>query len=401
MTGLGMMSALGLDVESSWKGLVEGRTPFARFTLFDPEGLSTTFGAQLPEGAAEVFAQQVKPRRRKQMTRGTMITVATAHMALADAGVSGGRVPAGRVGAVIGSTGTGYAPRSLDVDEHRILRNMASAPAAWINLHEKIEGPCFVVSTACSSGTYALAAAMGLIEAGLCDVVVAGAADSALSFLDVQGFCSLYALAEDNADPARSSRPFSRDRSGFVMGEGGGMMVLESREHARARGARVYAELHLPGLCAESYNIVSPEPGGRGMARAMKAALEQAGLEPGAIDYVNAHGTSTSLNDVCETAAIREVFGEHATRLPVSSTKSMTGHCLSAAAGVEAVIAVKALVEGVIPPTANLTDPDPECDLDYVPLVPRTAELTHVMSNSFGFGGHNGVCVFSRAGALA
>ncbi len=397
VTGVGLMTALGLDVESVWQGLMEGCRPFKRYTLFNPEGLAAPFGAELPEGADAVFAGLVKPRRRRQMTRGTMITVATVRMALDDAGVDRGSVERTRIGAVIGATGTGYAPRDPDhVDEHRILKNMASAPAAWINIQEKIEGPSFVVSTACSSGAYALHTAAGLIRSGECDIVVAGAADSALSYLDVQGFCSLYALSEDKDDPRRASRPFSEDRNGFVMGEGGGMLVLESLEHARARAARVYAELSSPGLCAESYNIVSPEPDGRGMARAMRIALNNAGLRADQIDYLNAHGTSTSLNDLYETQAIKNVFADHARRLPVSSTKSMTGHCLSAAAGVEAAICCKAIGENTIPPTMNLSVPDPQCDLDYVPMVPRQAKLDHVMSNSFGFGGHNGVCIFSR-----
>lgn len=397
VTGLGIMTALGLDVESTWQGLLSATRPFKRFTLFDPTGLSAPFGAELPAESAEVFKSALKPRRRKQMTRGTMIAVVTAHRALEDSGIDRESVDAARIGAVMGATGTGYAPQdTTTVDEHRILRNMASAPAAWVNIHEKIQGPSFVVSTACSSATYAFSSAMALIQSGQCDVVVAGAGDSALTFLDVQGFCSLYALSEDAGDPQRASRPFSEDRNGFVMGEGAGMLVLESVSHARARGAHVYAELSAPGLCAETYNIVSPQPDGAGMARAMQLALDYAGLEPGKVDYINAHGTSTPLNDKLETLAIKRVFGGHAATTPVSSTKSMTGHCLSAAAGVEAVICCKALAEQTIPPTANLTTPDPECDLDYVPDGPRTANLTHVMSNSFGFGGHNGVCVFSR-----
>jgi 3-oxoacyl-[acyl-carrier-protein] synthase II len=394
------MTALGLDLDSSWQGLVAGRTPFRRFTLFDPEGLAAPFGGQLPDGADDVFSRTIKPRRRAQMTRGTMITVSVARMALADAGLDMAALDRDRVGVVVGGTGTGYAPRTNDIDEHRILRNMASAPAAWVNLQEKIAGPSLVVSTACASGAYALHVAMGLIASGQCDVVVAGAGDSAISWLDVQGFCSLMALSEDAHDPGRASRPFSRDRNGFVMGEGGGMLVLESPAHAAGRRARVYAELSAPGLCAETYNIVSPEPDGKGMARAMRLALGNAGLAPAAVDYVNAHGTSTPLNDLYETRAIKQVFGEHARHMPVSSTKSMTGHCLSAAAGVEAVICCKALCENTIPPTANLTDPDPECDLDYVPLTSRRATLTHVMSNSFGFGGQNGVCLFHKPRGL-
>lgn len=400
VTGLGLITALGLDLESSWQGLLAARTPFKRFSLFDPEGLSSPFGAELPEGADELFKQHIKLRRRRQMTRGTMITVVAAHMALEDSGVDRDRVPSERIGVVMGATGTGYAPRTTEVDEHRILKNMASAPAAWVSIQEKAGGPSFVVSTACSSGAYALHAAMNLILSGQCDLALAGAGDSALTYLDVQGFCSLLALSEDKDNPDRASRPFSRDRNGFVMGEGAGVLVLESVEHARARSARVYAELSAPGLCAETYNIVSPEPDGRGMARAIGNALHNAGLTPRTIDYINAHGTSTPLNDVYETQAIKSAFGDHAKRLAVSATKSMTGHCLSAAAGVEAAICCKALVENTIPPTANLIDPDPDCDLDYVPGAPRQQQLNCVMSNSFGFGGHNGVCIFNRPGAI-
>ncbi len=396
VTGLGLMTGLGLDLDSSWRGLVEGRGATARFRGFDPTGLACTFGVELPEGAEALFAAHVKPRQRAQMTRGTMIACAVAQQAARHAGLEARLGDRARVGVVLGGTGTGYAPREPGLDEHRILRNMASAPAAWVSLKGKYQGPSCVVSTACSSGAYALHMAHLLIASGQCDVVLAGAADSALSFLDVQGFCSLMALSEDAAHAETASRPFDRRRSGFVPGEGGGVLVLESPDHARRTGARVLAELSLPGLCSEAYNIVSPEPGGVSMARAMRLALAQAGLAPEEIGYLNAHGTSTPLNDAYEAQAVREVFGQAAARLPVSSTKSMTGHCLSAAAGVEAVVSVMALVEGLIPPTRNLEEPDPDCALDHVVGRARRAELRHVMSSSFAFGGQNGVCIFSR-----
>jgi 3-oxoacyl-[acyl-carrier-protein] synthase II len=237
---------------------------------------------------------------------------------------------------------------------------------------------------------------MLLILSGQCDIAITGASDSVTNYPDVQGFCSLMALSDDVQNMATASRPFDRKRSGFVMGEGSGMMVIESLEHASKRGARIYAEASLPGLYSEVYNIISPQPQGVGMAQTMRRALVLAGLTPQDIDYINAHGTSTNLNDKYETEAIKEVFGSYAYNVPVSSTKSMTGHCLSGAAGVEAVIACKALVEQCIPPTINLTDPDPELDLDYVPGVMRHKRLNHVMSNSFAFGGHNGVSIFSK-----
>jgi 3-oxoacyl-[acyl-carrier-protein] synthase II len=396
VTGVGLLTGLGLDAETTWRGLLAGRSPIKRFSLFDPAGLACPFGVELPAGADALFAERIKKRQRDQMTRGTMLAVVAADQALEAAGLDLSAISRERVAVVVGATGTGYAPRDGGPDQHRILRNMASAPAAWIGLRHKIEGPAFVVSTACSSGAYAMHAAFSLIASGACDVVVSGAADSACNYLDVEGFTALMALATDEAEMETASRPFDKERNGFVLAEGAGILVLESIAHARGRGARALAELSRPGLCSEAYNIISPRPGGAGIALAIRRALANAGLAPDDIDYVNAHGTSTPLNDLCETQAIKEVFGARAKGLPVSSTKSLTGHCLSAAAGVEAAISCLALDRGVIPPTWHLRTPDPELDLDYVPNAPREAELRHVMSSSFGFGGHNGVIVLSR-----
>jgi len=396
VTGLGLMTGLGLDLGSCWAGLLEGRNAVRRFTLFDPEGLPTPFGVELPPGAEELFTRQIMKRSRDQMTRGTMIALATAQMAIADAGLDAGDVDRSRVGVVLGTTGTGYTETAEGIDQHRILRGMSNSPAAWVSLKFKFAGPSFVVGTACSSGAYALAAAHWLIASGQADIVITGAADSSLNRLDVQGFSSLMALAEDPGDMTTASRPFDRTRGGFVIGEGGGVLVLESADSARRRGARVYALMPPPGLSSEAYNILSPQAGGVGMAACMRRSLESAGLAPEDIDYINAHGTSTRVNDLYETQAIRAVFGAAARSVAVSSTKSLTGHCLAGAAGVEAVICCKALVEGVIPPTWHLDNPDPELDLDFVPNAPRRRELRHVMSNSFAFGGHNGVAVFSR-----
>ena len=396
VTGLGLMCGLGLDLSTSWEGLLSGKCPVKRFTLFDPKDLPTPFGIQLPPGADEMFKAVAKTRNRRQMTRGTMMTLATAQMALQNTGLDIDSFDRTRLGAVIGCTGTGYAPSAPGKDPNRILKNMASAPAAWISLKWKIEGPAFTVSTACSSGAYAISSAMLLILTGQCDVVIAGAADSVLTYPDVEGFCSLLALSDDIRNMSSASRPFDKNRNGFVLGEGCGIVILESMEHAVKRGASLYATVSLPGLSSEAYNILSPQPKGVGMARAMRLALDNARLAPQDISYINAHGTSTHLNDLYETEAIKNVFGDHANSIPVSATKSMTGHCLSGAAGVESVIACKSLVENIIPPTMNLTDPDPQLDLDYVPQKPRQKELRHVMSNSFAFGGHNGVCIFSK-----
>lgn len=397
ITGLGMMNSLGLDLESSWSGLVQGFNPVGRFTLFEPEGLPCPFGMELSPAIKDIFRKQIIKRQRRQMTRGTMIAIATAKMTLDNSGIiEYSDLNPERIGVVIGCTGTGYAPTTLEKDDFRILRNMASSPAAWASLKNKLLGPSFVVSTACSSGAYALSAAYSMILSGQCDAVLAGAADSALNYPDVEGFCSLTALSEDVEHMKTASRPFNKSRNGFVLGEGGGMLLLESFEHAQKRQAKIIAQMALPGLCSEGYNIISPKPGGKSMAKAMNLALEHAQLDPSQIDYINAHGTSTLLNDYLETLAIKSVFKENAYSIPISSTKSMTGHCLSAAAGIEAVICCKALVENAIPPTINLNEPDPELDLDFVPNEARQKKLHHVMSNSFAFGGHNGVCIFSR-----
>ena len=396
VTGLGLMCGLGLDVETAWTGLLKGDNPVKRFSLFEPAGLRASFGIELPNGADRVFAEVISPRRRKQMTRATMIAVATADSAAADAGLDLDALDPTRVGVVIGATGTGYAPMTADTDPHRILKNMACAAASWVSLTLHTKGPAFVVSTACSSGAYALHAAYMLIAGGECDVVIAGAADSALNYLDVEGFQSLMALSEDEANMRRASMPFDVDRSGFVMGEGGGMLVLENETFARERGALSKARLHRPALSSEAYNIISPSPSGECMIRCMEKALGNAGLAPHDIDYINAHGTSTPLNDFVEAQAIKAVFKESATRVSVSSTKSATGHCLSGAAGVEAVLTVKTIQTGVIPPTLNLEKIDPQMDLDFTPNIPRQRNVTHAMSNAFAFGGHNSAVVFSK-----
>lgn len=395
VTGLGLITGLGLDLESSWQGLIEGRSVTRRFTAFDPEGLACPFGVELPDGAADFFAARISRRRLNQMTTGTKIGVATARMALEDSGIDLDRQDKNRIGVVIGSTGTGYVENS-GADSMRILKNMSNSPASWISLQWKLHGPSFVIGTACSSGAYALAAAYGLIVSDQCDAVLCGGIDSSLNYRDVEGFCNIMALADGGMDIKTASRPFDKTRKGFVIGEGGGMLLAESLHNAVRRGARIYAFMHYPGLYSEAYNILSPEPEGKSMARCMTLALQHARLKPEQIDSINAHGTSTQLNDLYECRAIRRVFGPHACKLAVSSTKSMTGHCLAGGAGVEAVICCKALSEQIVPPTINLHEPDPELDLDFVTEGARRMNLRHVMSNSFAFGGHCGVNIFSR-----
>jgi 3-oxoacyl-[acyl-carrier-protein] synthase II len=395
ITGLGLVSGLGLNCTSCWSALVDGRNPVKRFSLFDTKGLTSDFGVELPPEAEGLFST-IKPRSRSQMTRATMISVVTAEMAISDAGLAQSGIDPARIGVVTGATGTGYFWDKPGKDEHRILKNMANASSSWISLRNKYRGPSYTVSTACSSGAYALAGAMDLVLTGQCDAVIAGSADSSINYADVEGFQSIMALSDDREDMEHACKPFDAKRSGFVMGEGGGMLVVESESNAKKRGAKLYARVFRPGLSSEAYNMLSPQPGGGGMALAMQHALDNAHMSPGDIDYINAHGTSTGYNDVYETQAIKTVFGAAAASVPVSSTKPQTGHCLAGAAGVEAVISVLALCENIMPATLNLRTPDPQCDLDYVPNRCRAKQLDAVMSNSFAFGGHNGVCVFAR-----
>lgn len=396
VTGLGLMTGLGLNLDDCWQNLIAGKSVTARYKTIDPAELTCPYGVELPEGAEDLFASRIKKRKRSQMTRSTRMALVTAEMAIDDAGLDLDTCDKTRVGVIIGTTGTAYIAEEGQPENMRILKNMSNSPASWISLSKKLGGPSFVVGTACSSGVYAIGTACGLIHGGLCDVVICGSIDSSLNPADIEGFAGLMALAGSEQAPETASRPFDRDRSGFVMGEGAGILVLESAGHAKKRRARVYALTHYPGLYTESYNILSPEPGGRGMAKCMALALNHSGLMPADIDYINAHGTSTHLNDLYETMAIKEIFGKQAHHLAISATKSMTGHCLAGGAGIEAVISCKALCENMIPPTINLTHPDPELDLDYVANHARKKELHHVMSNSFAFGGHNGVNIFSH-----
>lgn len=395
VTGLGLMTGMGLNLKDSWQGLIKGISVTAPFRNLDPTGLSCGYGVELPEGAEDLFAVHIKRRKRSQMTRSTRMGLVTAEMAINDACLNFEKIDRTRVGVIIGTTGTAYIAQEGQPENMRILKNMSNSPASWISLINKLNGPSFAMATACSSGAYALGAAYGLICAGLCDVVICGSIDSSINYPDIEGFCNLMALAGHEQEFETASRPFDQRRSGFVIGEGAGILILESALFAQQRQADAYAVMHYPGLYTESYNIFSPEPDGKGMVRCMELALQHGGLCPEDIDYINAHGTSTPVNDLYETRAIKKIFGKNIRTLPVSSTKSMTGHCLAGGAGVEAVISCKALSENMIPPTINLTSPDPELNLDYVVNKARKKELHHVMSNSFAFGGHNGVNIFS------
>ncbi len=404
VTGLGALTPIGNDIPSYWEGLSSGRNGVAGITLFDASRHACRFAAEVkafdPRGLLE-------PKEAKRWDRFCQFGVVAAKQAVADAGLSITDANRKRVGTAIGSGVGGLL--MMETQAHvlndrgpdrvspfcvpMMIPNMATGLTA---IALGAQGPSSAVATACAAGSNAIGDAYRLIQLGLADAMVCGGAESAITPLGVAGFASAKALSFRNDDPASASRPFDAERNGFVIGEGAGVLVLESLDHARARGARILAEVVGYGMTCDAHHITAPAPGGAGGAEAMRLALRDARLEPEAVDYVNAHGTSTQANDSNETAAIKSALGDHAYRVPVSSTKSMTGHLLGGSGGIEAVAAILAMEHGVVPPTINYSNPDPACDLDVVPNQAREAKLDVVLSNSFGFGGHNVCLAFRR-----
>lgn len=396
ITGLNLITSLGLDLKTNWESLVAGRSGAKGITLFDASNHETKIACELPAEFEEYAKNHCKKYLAKQMARSTkMCYVCTKH-AVAAAGIDFATFDKSRCGVIFGLVGTGYS--SLDVlkdPKNLIIKTMSNAMAAWVSIEYNLEGPSYTIATACSSAAYAIAAGYDLIKANRCDLVIVGGGSSGVNADEIKGFNDLFALSTRNDEPEKASKPFSKGRDGFVMGEGAGILILESEESARARGAEIHAELLGYSLTTEAYNIMSPQKDGVGMAKTMEAAIRECGIKKEEVDYINAHGTSTSLNDRYETLAIKQVFGEAAYRIPVSSSKSMIGHTISAAGGVEAVITVMSLKHNLITPTINY-DPDPELDLDYVPNKVREKELRIALSNSFAFGGHNACLVLKK-----
>ena len=404
ITGMGAITPLGTGLSVFWEGLIAGRSGVSRITRFDPSQFSTQIAGEVRDFDPTAYIDRKDARR---MDRFTQFAVAGARMAVEDAGLEGDAVDWERVGVLIGSGIGGI--QTLE-EQCRILwekgpervspffvpmmiPDMASGQVS-IALGAKGHNACTV--TACASGTNAIGDAFRVIQRGAADIMITGGTEAAVSPLSIAGFCSAKALSRRNDAPEAASRPFDKDRDGFVMGEGAGILVLEALDHALKRGARIYAEVVGYGCTGDAYHITAPAPEGEGARRAMEAALQDAGIPPEAVGYINAHGTSTEYNDKYETLAIKRVFGEAAYSIPISSTKSMTGHLLGAAGGVEAIAVALTLANGVIPPTINYETPDPECDLDYVPNKARVQQVDVALSNSFGFGGHNAVLVFRR-----
>lgn len=404
ITGIGCISPLGLDWASTWQGLIQGRSGVGPITQFDASGYPTRFAAEVKS-----FDPDERGGRRlaRRTDRFTQFALAATQEALSQAGLAMSEEERSRVGVIIGS-GIGGMGSLLQghrqlleqgperVSPHIIPMMLPDSAPGYIAIVHGVRGPNMTIVTACASSTNAIGEATEMIRRGDADLMIAGGAEAAIIPVAVAGFSVMKAISTRNEDPQAASRPFDRDRDGFVMGEGAAILILESLEHARVRGAAILAEIYGYAATNDAYHISAPAIDGAGAVECMRLALGDAGLAPHQIGYINAHGTSTKLNDASETAAIRQVFGNHAERIPISSTKSMTGHLLGAAGALEAAVCVQALNEGVLPPTINYQTPDPDCDLDYVPNVARPAEIAFTMSNSFGFGGHNACLIIGR-----
>lgn len=399
-----MVSPVGLTVAESWASVLAGKSGISTITHFDASAFPVRIAGTLKGFEPSRY---VPPKDVKKMDPFIHYGIAAAAQAIEDSGLEVTEANAERVGIAIGS-GIGGLPgiekgyqALLDggprkVSPFFVPSNIINMIAGNLSIHYGIKGPNYGIVSACSSGTHNIGDAGRLIAHGDVDVMVAGGAEMASSPLGLAGFAAARALSSRNEDPERASRPWDRDRDGFVLADGAGVVVLESYEHARARGARIYAELVGFGLNSDAYHMTAPPEDGQGARRCMEIALADARLSPSDVDYINAHGTSTPAGDLAETRAVKAAFGEHAGRLAVSSTKSMTGHLLGAAGGVEAIFSVLAIRDQVAPPTINLDNPGPECDLDYVPHTARSMRIEVALSNSFGFGGTNGTLVFRR-----
>ncbi|MFO7292015.1 MAG: beta-ketoacyl-ACP synthase II [Actinomycetes bacterium] len=407
VTGMGAITPIGIGVGPFWDSLVAGRSGAGPVTLFDASQHRTRIAAEVSDyDPTEYF----DTRELRRLDRYTQFFLVAVREALSQAGLSFEEddPAAARAGVIAGA---GFGGMQSFIDEIDTLRQrgpdrvsptgipkiIPNIAAGIASIEHHLLGPVTCVVTACSASANAIGDAAELIRRGAADVMVAGGAEAGITDYAMAGFAQARAMTTRNDEPERASRPFDKDRDGFLMGEGGGALVLESLEHAQARGAEILAEVTGYGMSADAYHITLPRPGGQGAARAMTLALQDARISPDEVSYINAHGTSTPANDATETAAIHIAFGEAAAAVPVSSTKSMTGHVLGGAGAVEAIACIQAIRHGVLPPTINYETPDPECDLDYVPNEAREAEVVHAVSNSFGFGGHNVSLVFSRA----
>lgn len=404
VTGLGVVSPLGIGVQDNWQAICSGKSGIGPITKFDTTGFTSRIAGEVKDFKAHDYMDRQQVRRFDTFIH---YAVASARMAMEDSGLKINDSNSLRIGCLTGSGlgGLGmleyFHSQLVDKGPRRIspffipgiIANMAPGVIA---IEYGAKGPNLSVETACAAGSHAIGEAFRFIREGITDAMIAGGSEAVISPLAVGGFCSMRALSINNDEPQKASRPFELNRNGFVIGEGAGILILEELNHALDRGAKVYGEVVGYGLTADAYHISAPDPDGKGAANCMKMALDYASLDPEDIDYLNAHGTSTKLNDLAENKAIKAVFKEHSYKLAISATKSMTGHLLGGAGGVEAVFSFLSIKNGIIPPTINYDDPDPECDLDYTPNVARKKKVIFAMSNSFGFGGTNATLIFKH-----
>lgn len=404
VTGVGVVTPLGWDVESFWSRLTAGESGVHELTIMDTSQYKVHFGGDIPDFNVE---DVVDAREAKRLDRFTQFAVHAGTQAIKDSGLDFAKTDRTRCGVILGSGigGLGEIEAQIErmltkgpdrVSPFTIPKMMVNAAGGNISISYGLKGPNYAVATACASATNAMGDALRSIRLNETDVVITGGTEAAITRMGLAAFQNMKALSTRNDDPASASRPFDVDRDGFVMGEGGGLLVFEELEHAKARGAKIYAEVLGYGTTSDAGHITAPDPEGTGAAAAMRAAIDDAGVELSAINYVNAHGTSTPLGDKAETMAIKTVFGKHAAKLAISSTKSSLGHSLGASGGIEAVVLCKTIETSTIAPTINLHSPDPACDLDYTPNEAKSAVVNVAMSNSFGFGGHNACVVFAK-----
>ena len=398
ITGLGIISPVGNDVSSFWNSLKNGKGGVGPLTSFDASAFDSRIAAEVKDFDPGLYGMDPKEARRT--AKFVQYAIAGSKQAIVSSGIDLEKENKERIGVLIGS---GIGSLYVIEEEHKVMLNkgpsrmspflipmlIVNEASGFVGITFGLKGPNLCVATACASGSHAIGDAFRILERGDADVMIAGGTESCIVPTAVGGFCALRALSKRNDDPARASRPFDRDRDGFIMAEGCGLVVMETLEHANKRKANIIAEMSGFGMTCDAYHITAPDPGGEGAARAMTLALDDAKLKPEEVDYINAHGTSTKLNDKIETLSMKRAFGDHAKKVMVSSTKSMTGHLLGAAGGVEFVACCLAIRDGIVPPTINYENPDPDCDLDYVPNTARESKVKVCMSNSLGFGGHN------------
>ncbi|AQS59453.1 beta-ketoacyl-ACP synthase II [Desulforamulus ferrireducens] len=404
VTGMGVITPLGTGLDKFWNSLTNGVSGIARITRFDPSEFSTQIAGEVKDFD---FSQYLDKKEARRMDKFSQYGVVATAMAIEDAALDMEALDKDRTGVIIGS---GIGGMETFEDQCKVLVNrgpsrispflipmmIANMAAGQIAIKFGLRGPNITTITACASSANAIGDAFKLIQRGDADVVIAGGTEAPITPLAVAGFCAAKAMSTNNEEPEKASRPFDVNRDGFVMGEGAAIMVLETLEHAQKRGAKIYAEIVGYGSTCDAYHITAPDPEGSGAVAAMKMALKDGNLQPEDVQYINAHGTSTPVGDVAEVGAIKKVFGEHAYKLVVSSTKSMTGHMLGAAGAIEGVASVLTIKDGLVPPTINLDNPDPQCDLDFVPHQARRMDVNVALSNSFGFGGHNVTLAFKK-----